>query len=204
MVELQGKLLGTYHKLRRGRLMHIAVWIVILLISLFIFSFAASDDGLFGGSGFGIFLGVFSAITVLFAGVSIIVNVLGILLSTDLYLDIYEDGFKVRRTGMGLMMWRNGEETYHWNTLATWRIDTKSFHDALGYAGAPDPISGLIVKLLIGIFTQVSDDIEYALTISFSMVDGKKLGFTSLRGDNFQQLTDEILPELLKHKRRLR
>ena len=204
MSELQGKLLGTYYKLRRTRFIHIAVWVVLLLISLVIASFAASDEGLFGGSGLGIILGVAAFITILMATVSIIVNALAILLSTDTYLDIYDDGFQVRRTGIGFMMWRNGTDNYTWNELGSYSITTRSLHDSLGYAGSPDPISGLIVKILVGIFTEMTDDVEYSLTISFSMVTGEKLNFTEYRGDNFQELTETILPELLKNKRRFR
>lgn len=202
-VELKGKRLGTYHKLRSRKFIHIAVWVVLLIISIIILAGVTANSGLFGGSGFGIILGVVAFITFLMAIFSIIANLLGFILSNDMYLEIYEDGFKVRRSGKGLMMARNGTKTYSWMHLGSYRIDTNSFHSALGYAGSPDPISGLIVKLLVGIFTQVTDDVEYNLTITFSMVNGKKFGFTELRGDNFRELTEEILPELLKTKRRM-
>lgn len=204
MTELNGQLLGTYHKLRKRKLIHMAVWVVLLVISLLIISFTVTDSGLFGGEGLGVGVNIIALLIIIVTTVFLITNLLAMLLSNDTYLEIYDDGFKVRRTGFGLMMWRNGTDSYSWNDLSSYRIDTKSFHDALGYAGSPDPITGFIVKLLVAIFTEVTDDKEYALTISFTMVDGKKLGFTEYRGNNFRELTDEILPELLKHKRRMR
>lgn len=205
MTELKGQLLGTYHQLRSQKLIHIAVWVVLLVISLIIISFTITESsGLFGGAGLGVFMNVIAVLVILITTVFIITNVLAMLLTQDIYLEIYEDGFKVRRTGIGLMMWRNRTDSFSWNELSSYRIDTKSFHNTLGYAGSPDPLTGLIVKLVIGIFTTVTEDKEYALTISFTMADGKKMGFREYRGDNFRQLTDEILPGLLKHKRRIR
>lgn len=190
-----GQLLGTYYKLRRRNFIHMAVWAVLLILSLFLTPFVILDK-----SGVGVFLDNIAELTVLIAGIVILVNVLGILFSTDTYLDIYENGFQIRRTGIGLMMWRNGTITYTWNVLGSYRMTTKNLHNSQRYLGSPDPISGIIIKLLTRIFTQSTDGVELSLTILFSMTDGNNFSFTDYRG--LRDFTKPILPERIKPKRR--
>ncbi len=182
MVKFKGQPLGTYYKMQRKHYKkRLMISIGVLIASIFFYSL-----GLFLTS---IELMLFALFIIGITFFVVIILIISTLFSRDMYLEIYEEGFKFTA--------KNNIEYYSWDDVQSCTITRKGFFDGV----RPQSVPAFIFVAILGFldFSIPAKDTD-SILLTFKMKNGAILSFNNFQGDDFSELAYQILPQLIKNK----